>query len=544
MGKVQSFSSLYIDEHKPGLPQKTLSVCPECLKVIEATLYEEDGKVWMIKNCSEHGECKELISSDAEFFKKLDSCSWQSRHRITAPISKTVGNCPRDCGPCARHKSPPIFINIDLTNRCNLRCPICFANAAVKGKVYELTLQQIERLVFLPFKVSDVKPTCIQFSGGEPTIHPNFLDAIRLARKAGYAQIQVASNGIKFAKDPAFAEAASEAGLNIVYLQFDGVDDKVYIKSRGRPLMEIKEQAIENIKKAGMSVCLVPTLVKGLNDHQIGDIFRFAIDRIDVIPAISWQPVAFTGRIDFSKRLEMRFTMADLARALEEQTAGRVKMMRDWYPLNYVQPYSRLFEAYTAEPYPSINCHPHCGAGTYLIVDRYTKDFRTIPEFVDVEGFMEELNRLAASLERRRWFKTFAISRAMKDLLKYYRPENALPGWSSEEFIDFLKSFAEFRERYPDNEARIAELQQKRFRPLLMVAMHFQDAYNYELPRLQRCVIHYAAADGRMYPFCSYNCGPVFRDTVEDRYSVPYTAGVRFAYNSSREELTIKRVDA
>ncbi len=515
-------SSRYPGRHLPGLPQTTYSLCPECLEVISATLYEEDDKVWMKKTCPIHGEFKELISSDAEFFKKLDSCPWGPKHGITKPLSSKTGTCPNDCGLCINHKSPPIFINIDLTNRCNLRCPVCFANAATSGKVCELSLEKIRELIYLPLTVSEVKPSCIQFSGGEPTIHPNFFDALRIAKEAGYAQIQIASNGILFAKDPHFAERAAEAGLNIIYLQFDGIDDKVYLKTRGRPLMELKEQAIENIKKAGMSICLVPTLIKGVNDHQIGDIFRFAIDRIDVVAGISWQPVAFTGRIDFEKRLKMRFTMADLARCLEEQTGGKVKMLRDWYPLNFVEPYSRLLEALTGEPYPAVTCHPHCGAGTYIIVDRYTKEYRTIPEFVDVEGFMKKLDNLANILANRRWFKKLTLTLAMKDLMKFYKPENALPGWDTERFTDFVRSFAEFRERYPDNEARVREVQASRYRALLLVAMHFQDVYNYELPRVQRCVIHYAAADGKLYPFCTYNCGPCFRDKVEAMYAKPF----------------------
>ncbi len=505
------------------LPQQTLSLCPECLKVLPATIYEQDNRVWMRKFCEEHGECIELISSDAEFFLKLDKYNWQFRGGADWPITISNNNCPNDCGICSLHKSTPVFINIDLTNRCNLRCPVCFANAAVSGKVYELSLSEIERLVNLPFKVSKTGPSCIQFSGGEPTIHPNFLDAIKLAKKAGYAQIQIASNGLKFARDASFARAASDAGLNVVYLQFDGLDDEVYLKTRGRKLLELKEQALENIYKAGMSVCLVPTLIKGVNDNQIGKILNYAITHIDEIVGISWQPVAFTGRIDFKKRLEMRFTLADLARELEVQTDGRIKMHRDWYPLSFVLPFSKLIEAITGEEQIKISCHNHCGAGTYIVVDRKTKDYRAIPEFVDVEGLMLKMEKLANLLETRRWFKQFTLARAMNDLDRFFYPDKSLPGLTASKLMEFMMSFIDFKKKYPDNSARLADMRNSRFRWLLLVSMHFQDVYNYELPRVQRCVIQYAAADGRLYPFCTYNCGPCFRERVEAKHSREFT---------------------
>jgi len=497
------------------LPQQTLSLCPECLKVLPATIYEEDNKVWMRKFCEEHGECVELISSDVEFFLKLDKHNWTFSGGVDFPLTISNDNCPNDCGICSLHKSTPVFINIDLTNRCNLRCPICFANAAVKGKVYELNIDEVRYLVNLPFKVSKIGPSCMQFSGGEPTIHPDFIEAIKLAKQAGYAQIQVASNGLKFAKDLAFAEAASEAGLNIVYLQFDGLDDDIYVKTRGRPLVEVKERAIENIYKAGMNVCLVPTLVKGVNDHQIGKIFQYAIDHIDAIVGISWQPVAFTGRIDFEKRMKMRFTLSDLARELDHQTSGQIQMHRDWYPLSFVLPFSRLLKAITGEEQVKISCHNHCGAGTYIVVDRRTKEYRPLPAFVDVEGLITKMNKLADVLENKRWFKQFTLARAMSDLDKYFYQDKALPGLSASKFMEFMASFVDFRKRYPDNAARLADTQNSPYRWLLLVSMHFQDVYNYELPRVQRCIIQYAGADGRLYPFCTYNCGPCFRERVE-----------------------------
>jgi len=521
----------------PGLPQRTRSLCPECLTVLPAVLYERDQKVWMSKTCQQHGRFVELISSDAAFFEKMDRWRWDTPGVDNDPVTRSERGCPFDCGVCPSHKSAPIFINIDLTNRCNLRCPVCFANADASGKLYEVSVEQVEQMMEASFKLGKIRPSCVQFSGGEPTLHRDFIKILRLASKRGYAQIQVATNGLKFARDPAFAQAAAEAGLNVVYLQFDGVSDEVYLKTRGRALWDVKQRAIENIAKAGMQVCLVPTLIKGVNDHQIGDIFRFAVDNIDVTVSISWQPVAFTGRIPYEKRLAMRFTIADLARALDEQTDGQVQMYRDWYPLSFVIPFSKLIAVVTGEPTPLISCHPHCGSGSYLIVDRESKQFSPLPAFVDVEPLMSRMNELANRLAEKRWFKRITFMRVMKDLPRYFHVDRALKGWDSSVLLEFMESFVDFRQRFPDNRARLEDMARRPWRYLSMVGMHFQDAYNYQLRRVQRCVIHYAAPNGRFYPFCTYNCGPVFRDRVEEQFSRPLRKSVVTAGNRNKKRL-------
>jgi len=506
---------------RPGLPQKTQSLCPECLGVLDALLYEHQDKVWMSKTCPEHGEFVELISSDAAFFKKMDQWEWDLVPGVSRHFSRVQKGCPRDCGLCPSHQSPAMMINIDLTNRCNLRCPVCFANAAVSGRLYEVTVEQVQGMMDRSVQASELARTCVQFSGGEPTLHRDFLEIIRRAKQCGYAQIQIASNGVKLADDLGFAHAASEAGLNVVYLQFDGVSDDVYLKTRGRALWETKERAVENIGRAGMQACLVPTLVRGVNDHQIGDIFRFAVEHSHVVTGISWQPVVFTGRIDYDRRLEMRFTIADLARELETQTDGLIKMYRDWYPLSFVGPFSKLVEVISGEPMPIVSCHRHCGAGTYVIIDGKTGRARPLPAFVDVEGLMERMHNLAETLSRKRWFKRFTLMRALNDLGNYFHADHAPDGWDANSLLEFMNSFVDFRQRYPDNRARLADLENRSWRCLVLVAMHFQDAYNYQLPRVRRCVIHYAAPDGKLYPFCTYNCGPYFRGNVEAQFSRP-----------------------
>ncbi|MFQ6048295.1 MAG: radical SAM protein, partial [Phycisphaerae bacterium] len=255
--------------------RRTQSLCPRCLAVIDAELICHDNQIFMRKTCPQHGPFKELISTDADFFMRLERLS-TTTDAPSAVLPEQAGpheradqqtsRCPNQCGICPQHRSGAVMVNIDLTNRCNLRCPICFANSDAAGYLYEVTRQQVRQMLRRIMETNRPAPACIQFSGGEPTLHPEFIEILADAHQAGFAQVQVASNGLRFARQPDFAQRCSDAGLNIVYLQFDGLDDRNYLRTRGARLLELKLQAIENIYNAGMRTCLVPTIVKGIND--------------------------------------------------------------------------------------------------------------------------------------------------------------------------------------------------------------------------------------------------------------------------------------
>ena len=504
-----------------------------CQQVIEAKVYEEDGKVWMAKTCADHGGFRDILSSDAEFFLRLRRAHRDSPVPVEGASNPEGVACPMACGLCARHVSSPVMVNIDLTNRCNLNCPICFANSNAAGRVCELTLNQIARILERLASIRPQPPSCVQFAGGEPTIHKHFLEAVRRAKSAGIGYVEVATNGLRFAQSLEFCQAASQAGLGQIYLQFDGVTDEVYLKTRGRALVETKLKAIENIARANMRTVLVPTLVRGLNDHQVGDIVRFAIRHIDEVSAISWQPVAITGRIDEARRLEMRYTTADLARDIQEQT-GMAQMHRDWYPFSAVQPFIRLMEAGRKQRYPHYSCHPNCGCATYLVVDKQTGSAVPLPQFLDITETMDRADRLAARAERHPWTTRLSVMQAMRTLRKHFHAELAPGGWGFEEFLAFVKSFFEIGEQQADKAAYMAQVRRERFGTLLMASMHFQDAYNYELERVRRCVVLYAAPDGGLYPFCTWNSGPCHRYRVEQQFAVPL-AGRQYQDKMARQ---------
>jgi uncharacterized radical SAM superfamily Fe-S cluster-containing enzyme len=507
------------DKQTKELPVMTQSLCPECLAVIDATIFEEDDKVYMEKTCNTHGLFLELISTDSKFFKLMleRNCSF-SRH-VSHPASSRNKSCPNNCGICKEHQSSTIMINIDLTNRCNLKCPICFANADASGRLLELSMEQIRSMLDVACATHEVQPICMQYTGGEPTMHPHFFEALEEAAKRNFTQIQIATNGIKFALEPEFAFKAAQAGLNTAYLQFDGLDDQIYRRTRGRDLIDLKLKAIDNLSKAQIRTVLVPTVVKGLNDKHIGKILQFAIKNTNKIAGISWQPVSFTGRIDARRRMEQRFTVADLARELEEQT-GIVDRYRDWYPFSFVQPFNELLEAVTGKMQIAFSCNPVCGAGTFIIVNSQTGQVFPLPSFVDVEPLMKKILDLAEKLNRRKLFSNLSIASTFRKLRKFYHEDKGPPGWNFDVFMEFMMDFADFKNRFPTNLARHSTIANTTYRSMLMASMHFQDVYNFQSDRIKRCVVHYAAPDGRIYPFCTYNSGPYHRERIERQYAV------------------------
>jgi hypothetical protein len=474
----------------------------------------------MEKSCPEHGQYNELLSTDKDFYLKRRRTHYELPSGLDTPHTVPEKGCPNDCGLCNQHVSTPCLVNIDLTNKCNMNCPICFANSNASGRLYEVTLDQLNMMLDKTMAIRPHPPISVQYAGGEPTVHPNFLQAVRMAKDKGVLEVQAASNGLRFAQSMEFTQQAADAGLDVVYLQFDGMRDDIYQHSRGRNLVDKKRQAIDNLRRAGIMVTLVPTIVRGLNEDQLGDILQFAIENTDVVTAISFQPVSITGRIDESKRYEMRYTMADMARDLQNQS-GILDMHRDWYPFSIVAPISRLLEALSGEPKVHFNCHGHCGAASYLLVDKQRKTAVPFTQFVDIEAAMRDLNKEAQTIESHPWMKTLTKLQVMRKMKKHFHADKAPEGVDFDTFMEFINKFinAGSNAEHHNQKGHVYHMIGDRFDVLLLAAMHFQDSYNFELDRVQHCVIHYAAPDGKFYPFCTWNSGPCHRVSVEERFS-------------------------
>jgi len=509
---TMTYTGAPIEPIAKGLPKITESLCPECGKVIRADIFADTGKVVMEKNCTEHGTFRDIVFSDVALYLKMEQWVFGDNRGLSNPAVDNATKCPDDCGMCGMHTSHTGLANVDLTNRCNLTCPVCFANANVQGYVYEPSIELVRKQLQALRDEKPVAGRVVQFSGGEPTIHPQWLEILSMTREMGFSHVQAATNGIMFA-DEAFAHASKAAGLQTLYLQFDGVTDDVYKRTRGQALMETKMKAIENVRKAGLKIVFVPTIVKGINDHQVGDIVRFAIDNIDCVSGISFQPVAFTGRINRRELEQKRFTLADLAHSVADQT-GITDKYHDWFPLSSVVPFSKLISAMKGDETVTLTCHPHCSIGTYMFVDEKSKTAVPATRFLDLPALLQDMDEIARKTGKS-IFKVFSGVKAWTALKKHFKPQFAPPGLTFDKFLQTIQGCVDKKYGRDGMDGTFT------YRTLMVAGMHFMDSYNYDIARVKRCLIHYATPDGKLYPFCTYNSGPVFRDQTEKKFSIP-----------------------
>ena len=501
---------------KKGLPKETMSLCPECKKLISATIYEKDGKVMMKKTCEKHGEFEDTYWSDVDLYLKAEDWAYDGKG-VDNPKIPDATVCPDSCGLCNLHLSHTCLALIDLTNRCNLKCPICFANANAAGYVFEPPYEDVVRMMENLRAEKPVPCKAIQFSGGEPTIYPRFFDVIAKAKELKFSQIQVATNGLKMV-DFEFCQKMRDAGMNTIYLQFDGVREEDYISTRGRKLLDVKLKAINNCKKVKpkpLSTVLVPTVVKTLNNDQVGEIVKFAIKNADVVRGVNFQPVSFAGRIDKEQLEKQRYTIPDLIKDLEQQTDFLQK--DDFYPVPTVAPISDLVSALSGREEIIFTSHPHCGYATFVFINN--GNVTPIPRFIDVEGLFHRMNKLTGTAKKYHFFIKLArkfkkktdLAKAFDKYFGEFIDKNKMP--EGLDIVEILSNVA-----YKKDKKSVGDFTWK---TMLIGAMHFQDSYNYDIERVKRCVIHYATPDDRIIPFCAYNGGPTYRTEVEQKFGTP-----------------------
>jgi uncharacterized radical SAM superfamily Fe-S cluster-containing enzyme len=486
--------------------KKTKSLCPDCLQIIDAEVDEDKDRVKIIKECLVHGKFENTYWSSDEIYKNAVEYDHKGEG-IENPQTVLNGECPSNCGLCPEHESHTILGLIDVTNRCNMKCPVCFANAAVSKSLYEPTYEEIRGMLQNLRNNQPVSTPAIQYAGGEPTVRKDIVDLIKLAKEEGFTHTQIATNGIKLAKNPNLARDLKEAGLNTVYLQFDGITEEPYIKIRNRDLLSTKLEAIENCRKVDLGIVLVPTLIKGINDQQVGNIIRFAIDNIDIIRGINFQPVSFAGRTPADEVEEQRVTIPDFEKLVEEQTESKIKV-EDFYPASSVVPISEFVAAIEGKEQVTFTCHPHCGAATYIFIDN--DKIIPVTQFIDVDRLFGLLTKSAEDIEKGGLTgKAKTIARATVGLPKTIDTSKA------PESVDIKKILTSvFKER---SYSALGDFHKK---SLLIACMHFMDPWNFDQDRVRRCVIHYAVPDGRIIPFCSMNT--LYRQEIEKKFAVPF----------------------
>lgn len=486
--------------------KKTKSMCPECLKILDAEVYEDQGKIMISKECKEHGVFENTYWSSSEIYKEAVDYGQEGKG-ISNPQTKVDGECPTNCGLCSDHESHTILGLIDVTNRCNLLCPVCFANAAVSGSLYEPTFEEIRQMLQNLRNNLPVPAPAIQYAGGEPTVRKDIVELVKLAIEEGFTHTQIATNGIRLAKRPKLVHDLKEAGLNTVYLQFDGVTEEPYIQIRNKDLLSIKLEAIENCRKEDMGIVLVPTLVKGVNDDQIGKIIKFAVNNIDVIRGIVFQPVSFAGRTPADHVEKQRITIPDFEEMVEEQTDQVIKV-EDFYPASAVIPISEFIEAIEGEPNVTFTCHPHCGTGTYVFIDG--DKIVPVTQFINVDRFFQLLTKSSEDINEGGIIsKPKALARASIELPKTIKLSKKPDSLDIKEILIKV-----FKERSYD---ALGDFHNK---SLLISCMHFMDPWNFDQDRVKRCVIHYAVPDGRIIPFCAMNS--IYREEIEKEFSKPF----------------------
>jgi len=296
----------------------TVSICPECLRRVDAKIVFEEGKVYMLKHCPHHGSFKVLIASDIAYYKNIRNYNKPSETplRFNTP---TVYGCPYDCGLCYDHEQHSCLTVIEITDRCNLTCPTCYAMSSPHYGRHR-TVAEVEEMLDI-IVANEGRPDVVQISGGEPTLHPDFFTILDIARKKPIRHLMVNTNGIRIAKDKAFAQRLAAYMPDFeIYLQFDSFKPEALQQLRGKDLTDIRLQALEHLNELNLSTTLVVTLQQGVNDDEIGKIIEFGLQQ-RCVRGVTLQPTQAAGRTENFDPAKDRITMTDVRSRILEQTS-------------------------------------------------------------------------------------------------------------------------------------------------------------------------------------------------------------------------------
>ena len=552
------FTSLSVTQsvsgpHGENVIKKVKSLCPECYKLLDAVLYERDGKIYMRKVCPEHGEFVDMYFGDVEMYYKFSKYNVPPR-RITGANVEYSNPCPFSCGLCPLHMNQTALANIVVTNRCDLQCWYCFFYAEKAGFVYEPSIETIVNMVRTLRRQGPWTPNAVQLTGGEPLLRDDLTDLIRALKNEGLVHIQLNTNGIAIArlwiergKDYAvrFVRELREAGTNTIYLSFDGVTPKSNPKNHWEiPFI------LEAFREGGMtSVVFVPTVIREQNTDELGDTIRFAAEHMEIVRGVNFQPLSLTGSVPRDQREKLRITIPDVIKLIEKQTNGQIGKDA-WYPVPWTYAFSAFAEAFTGRPQITMVNNPVCGAATYVYPHikkvnghKVVEGFTPITEFVDVEALYDYFESKARYLRE---------SKGLRRILRKIRVVFSI--------LINIGKFIDYSRAPPDLELRkllrriifrrnYSALGEFHYKMLFIGMMHFMDLYNYDTSRVMRCNIHYLTPDGRVIPFCAFNVLPdIYRDKIQAEFGVPIDewarihgedkAGAKIKYVRNIEKLT------
>jgi len=529
-----------------GWPRETDSLCPGCVKEarerilngdqdwqtllsekvgeIKAQIIERDGQVWMVKDCPVHGHYEDIMALDVNFLH------WIEQNFPGRDIRSHNDEKLHNHGSSTIKHGRGSVLTVDLTNRCNMMCDPCFMDANQVGFVHELGWEDIKEILDNATKIKPRRQMSVQFSGGEPTMSPYFIDAVRYARKIGFNSVQAATNGIEFAKNKEYCRQAFEAGLRYAYLQFDGIGNDANSHRQVGNLFDVKLRAINNMHEAGIEIILVTTLVNGVNNDQVGPIINFARENPKKIAFIAFQPVSFTGRdedVTPERRMRQRYTLSHMAADVKKQL-GITEPTRDWFPLSLMGAFADFADLVHGPEAQwgqvSCGCHPNCGVGTALMINKENNEWAPVPQFLNIPGLVKDMQKITDA-GRGKWLSNMMMGLA---LLKNYNPFGAPPSLALIDILKkFDKSFALTGEKRADKvygasnpERTLDDTLRRRSDPwnfLFIAGMWFQDLFNYDFRRTEMCIIPYATQQGEI-SFCAYNTGIGWRQIIENMH--------------------------
>ena len=524
-----------------GWPRETDSLCPRCVKEvrgqilsgerdlsllidgkpgeIRARIVEEGGKIRMIKDCPTHGRFDDVMAIDPAFLQRIERL-YPGRDYL-APLTSL-----RNHGSSSVKYGRGSVLTVDLTNRCNMMCDPCFMDANQVGYVHELEWEEIKKILDDSLTIQPRRQMSVQFSGGEPTLSPFFMRSIEYAKKSGYFCVQTATNGVRFAQDADFARQAKSAGLRLAYLQFDGVTNEANSHRKVGNLFDVKLRAIENLHSNGVDIVPVVTIVNGVNNEQVGRIIEFALDNPKTINFLSFQPVSFTGRdeeVTPERRAAQRYTLSHLAHDVKNQT-GIGEPVRDWFPISFMGSFTDWADVtHGAEKefgQLTCGCHPNCGVGMAIMIDKETKEAVPVTQFLKAEQLAKDIAQVSDAGRGRFWsnfgmalslvrnYDSFQSPTHFKltDLLKKF--DKTFGGTKKAESGAYGKTSGD--RTMADIEKRRAD----RWNFLFIAGMWFQDLFNYDFRRTEMCIIPYATQQGEI-SFCAYNTGIGWRNIIE-----------------------------
>ncbi len=460
----------------------TRSLCPICKQVIDAQVYLRDNKVYLRKRCRDHGTFEALIFGDAGLYTDIARFNKPG----TPPrqyASQVRDGCPYDCGLCTDHQQHACLGVIEINNICNLDCPVCFANAgthhAQRGTSFELTIEQVNFMLDA-YIAAEGSPEVLQFSGGEPTLHPHILEFIALAQEKGIRYVMLNTNGIRIARDDRFLEGLAQLKPHI-YLQFDGFDPETNRMLRGRPdLIDDKLRALERLEEADVRVVLVGVIERGVNDHEVGRILEFGL-RHPAVFGINFH-CAFRAQRHIPADPLTRLTIPDIVEAIEAQTSGLLTL-KDFVPVPC--------------------CMPVCHFVTYALLQG--DSVIPVPRLLPVEQYLDYLkNRSMPALN--------------DDLLQILERlwSSSAPVGSERLSLDLAAALGQptlensrSAERCPSCHAHLPIGQhtpRDLGRHVFMISIRdFMDPWTFHMKNAMKCCLNFLTVDGRMIPFCAYN---------------------------------------